>query len=525
MTAVQALPNAWGAPSAPAALEPEKADWRWVYSSALVIGLIGLGVPFALSTRGYWPAASFAARASFLYVALGSLLIGIIGWSPRFFPVAAGLFLGFLGISQSTNDTFFLHGDERGAITLEEILALPLILTGLFGPRGESGPRRPTPSSFRAGWVLVAACGTISTILAVDPGIAVLTLLSRFYVPVLVAVAVYRRLRSIRDFEVLMFGFAAGVLLVTLFGFQRSVEGTSITDPYGFGSTQRYAGFSVSTAVPALYVMGLALWYGRARAEESAIVRAVVWLVIAGTIPMLFWLGAHRAPLVFAALLLMAWVPGAFRPVLSRPLMLLPLVLGAIAALLVVRYSVQTTTLDLRLMWDRLKELPTEGLWRHNRAEIYRIGLTTWLTSPIWGVGLNNLVAVTTGYLNLHSSLVGILFDVGLLGLAAFAMLLIPPLGVARPRFLTALSRSDRTFFYANVVSWALVEGMLIVDLPITSGQPKNNILIYLTLLYPILAMVVYTRHAPRPSPAEQVPAPFDSPWDLTVARPVSAGS
>ncbi len=491
-----AIPWPTGAAAAPLPQAPAPSDLRWLYAALLVGGLTLLGVQFSFLTRYQWYSASFSARVSFVYVTLASFLILVTGWSPRSFPIAAALFFGYLPLAQAASETFFLAGNVEGGITLEMILAIPLILTGLLGPAAVATPIRPLPMMVRYGFLLIPLVGVLATALARYPEVAVWTLFGRFIVPPLVLLALYRRLRNVEDAKVIFYGFVVGMLAIMVFGYQRAIEGEAVTTEYTLQVGQRHLGLSVSSAVPALYMMGVSLWQSRARAEKGDVLRSAAWLVAGSIIPLLIWVGGHRAPAAFALLILLLWVPGSLGSVLSKPWALLVLAAGIAVAVVFGRYSLETTTLDVGLIFERFTELRTEGIAGHNRMEIWTAGLDGWLTSPIWGVGLNNSVILIPAYANLHASALGVLYDTGLLGALVFGGFFVAVLRLGGKRCSRLLDRTDRQFFVGHRVAWVILQIMLFVDLPFTSGQPKNNILTYLVLWFPCLAMIVYTRPA-----------------------------
>lgn len=506
--------SAHGEYPAPLAPGAPPRDRRWVAVAALVGGLTLAGAAFSMTTRRLWPYESFSARFSFLYVWVAAVLILALGFDRRLFPFAGALFYAYLPFAQAAADQHLCYGDMDGAITFEMLLAVPLILVGLCGPRAPTP--HPLPAGLKGGWIAILAAAALATLFAADPGVAAWTFLARFAVPIAVTLVLFRRLRDIADFHILTYGLVLGMFAVIVFGFQRSVEGTNISNPLTGEVEQRYAGLSVSSAVPAFYVMGVALWSARARAERPAFVSAVLWLTLAGLIPVLMWLGAHRAPLAAAGLLLVLWAPAAIRPILRRPLGLIPLLLGVGAVIWLARYSMETTALNTGFVVDRFKDLLETGLRGHNRVEIWSMALDGWRNSPFWGVGLNNLVVNTRAYLNVHSSVLGILYDMGLAGFLAFTLLFVALARMTLAVRSCALSREDRGIFRGHLVTWIVLLLMLAVDVPFTSGQPKNNIFVYLVFLYPLLCMIVYARADRAPAAGEARP-PHSLPGDATL--------
>jgi O-antigen ligase len=214
--------------------------------------------------------------------------------------------------------------------------------------------------------------------------------------------------------------------------------------------------------------------------------------------PMLFWLGAHRAPLVFAVLLVLWWLPGTIAPILNRPWALPIVAVGVVAAAFVARYSLAETRLDPHAIVERFADLEAVGFAGHNRVQIWKIGLAGFAASPIWGAGLNQCVEIQSYYLSVHGALIGILFDTGLLGLVVFGTFFVSIFLMSSKKYARHLSRPDLRYYMGHRAAWLILLLLLVVDIPFTSGQPKNNILAYMVYMFPMIAMLVYSREPVR---------------------------
>jgi hypothetical protein len=65
---------------------------------------------------------------------------------------------------------------------------------------------------------------------------------------------------------------------------------------------------------------------------------------------------------------------------------------------------------------------------------------------------------------------------------------------------------------------WIIMLLLLCTNLPFTSGQPANNIFAYVVYMFPMLAMLVYTRHPPPD--LFSVPAQRSAPQFGPLANP-----
>ncbi len=528
MTTLEASPLPLELPAPTAGRSRMFLNWdvRTLTLAVLVPGVTFLSALFALLAWSVLPGLSFSGRASIPYVAFVFLFILVMGWSPRTFPLAGAMFFAYMCLGQAAHDTYFPFGDINGAFTWEELLAIPLMLTGFFGPAAPQRGR-PLPFDIRLGFILVLMSAILSTVLALQPSVAAWTLFARFVMPIGVIFALYRRLRDIRDLDVVMFGLVLGMCMIMLFGAERTTEGggTAITDPLGQSVNQRYAIITVSAAIPGLYVMGMALWNSRARAEAGLPLRAMGWLVLAGLMPVLFWIGAHRAPLVGACLITLIWLPGSFRPLLTKPFAIAVLAVGVLVVVFLARYVIDSSMYDTVLMQERLTGLWEGGLKHTNRQEIWELSWQGWLASPLWGAGLNHCVVIQNFYASTHSSALGLLLDVGLFGVAAFLVLFIAVVRVPRRRIARQLSVAERQSANGQFWTWLVMHLVLLADIPFTSAQPKMNIYAYLAYFYPLTAMILVTRYpaARTTQPARSHPV-LPLPGDVTIApMPVPA--
>ena len=248
-------------------------------------------------------------------------------------------------------------------------------------------------------------------------------------------------------------------------------------------------------------LIGSALWLAFARARGPGIARGVFWLSLATAIGVLLWVGSHRGPVFFAALLVLWWLP---RNVVGRMYELRVLLLSVAvtaAAIWIVTFSLGQTYLDVRLPIERFIELREYGLTGESRWMLWQLALSLWESSPIWGVGPNNWTVLGLSA-STHGALTGFLVDTGILGLAAYVGLFVGVGLISRRRYYGYLSSADKSLYLGLRAGWVGMLGLLAVDLPLTSGQPQSNAYNYLAFFFPLVAMLVYSR-CPTTSPAE----------------------
>jgi O-antigen ligase len=471
-----------------------RADW--LYAILLVGGLTGAGVLFAYATHSALYAYAFSYRVALLYVPVAGLLTLVLGYSR--FPLAAALFYGLLPIAQAAHAHDFWAGELKTALTAEMVLALPLILMGFIGPPGNHpGSSRPLPPGLKAALAAVLVAAGISTMLAREPGWALVALLARFVLPLLVTLATARRLRNLEEYRVIWLGFVTATALICAFQYRRGVLGEL---QWYETLSQRFAGASQSFAIPMLYLVGGQLAAALIKARRGAPAQAVFWLLLVVGFGLLMWLGAARGPLVFFALLVLWWVPRVLRHA-YRPGVLVMFVLAGLGGLYLIQYSLTRTMLDVRLIIERFEELLAEGPSRHNRVVVWNLATEYWKQSPVWGIGLNNWPVEATGYESAHSLLFGLLVDMGVLGVVVFAALFLNILMTAR-RSNLALPPDDWAFFQGCRAGWVTMLLCLTTNLPFTSGQPRNQIFAYTVYFFLLLVIVAYKRYPPVRAPA-----------------------
>jgi hypothetical protein len=508
------IPVADLAPGAPVAPGQGRLDVRWVLPVVVVGGLIAIGVVFSRFTLVALYPMSFSARASVPYCIAAAVIMLFMGW--RNFPLAATLFYGFLPLCMAASGTYFIVGDVTSALTIEELFAIPLLIVAWLGPRGTPpGAARPMPPLLQFSFAAIVCTALLSTLLAISPGTAVGTLFGRYIIPVLVTLGVYRRLRDVSECRIIWYGFVIGFIAIAAFGYERSVLEEGIAPGVG----QRHIGLTKTTAEPAVMLIGSALWLAFAKARGTGLARGVFWLGLATAIGVLLWIGSHRGPVFFAALLVLWWLP---RNVVGRMYELRVLLLSVAVtavAFWIVTFSLGQTYLDMRLPIERFIELREHGLEGEARWMIWQWALSRWESSPIWGVGLNNWVLLEAGA-SAHGALVGFLVDTGILGFAAYMGFFTGVLLISRRRYYSYLAPADKSFYLGLRAGWVMMLALLAVDLPLTSGQPQSNAYNYLAFFFPLVAMLVYSR-CPMASPAAPT-LPAGIPADLT---PIGRGS
>jgi hypothetical protein len=479
-----------GYPSA----EPNSGvDTRWVTATVLLLILIGSGAVYA-SIVGPAQGTTFASRAVMGYAPMAALLIFWLGWAPQTFPIAAGMFYGFLGTCQAASNEFFLMGDDKGAITVEMVLALPLILTGLLGPSGRRAGQPTAPTLLSSAFIVIVGGAILSTVLAASPYVALYTLLGRFLVPIGVTLATYRRLRNLDDYKLIWYTFLLGMLMIGAFQYERIIGGVL---PWNISSTnQRFLSLSMSQTFPLVFCVGPALWFGHALAVRKSLFVGLAMFFAVGFVCMMAWLGAHRAPVFVLGLLVLWWIPGHILRYSFSARSFVYVLIGGVAVAYITLKSFGETFADVNLASERFGHLLSGGLSNTARWPLWMFGLQKFAESPIWGAGLNNWVVFNHDFASVHSTPIGILMDMGLIGAAGFSALFGASLWCVRKRNLLHFRPIDREFILGARAGFVcLMIGL--VSLPFTSGQPLNNIFAYTVYLFPMLAMLVHTRHPP----------------------------
>jgi hypothetical protein len=465
-------------------------DRRVLVAGAWVGVLLSAGVIVSFATSSPFGEYSFSARVTFLYLPVAAIAILLLGHAR--FPLAAALFFGFIPLAHATSETWVILGDVEGALTAEMVLAVPLLFHGILGPPGRGGIRGPAlPPALTWGIWLIVATAILATLLSRDPAHSAWTLLARFLVPVGVMVAVYRRLGSVADYKVVWFGFALSLLAIAVFGYRRAVLGV---DTHQIG--QRFLGLTLSTGSPSIFVIGGALWLAYAQSEAGRMLRAIFWFVVVAIFITLMWLSASRGPVAAAGLVVAWWAPKRALRTILRPKVLLFFSLGAAVVVYVVRYSLARTELSLEFLVERFSMLLERGLTGEARWRIWMEGLAHWVRSPLWGLGPNSWLKVNPGIASIHGSFAGLLFDVGLFGLFAWALFLGSTLVHGRAKLVNHLPMRDQQFFFGCRAGWTVYLMLMMVELPFTSGQPKNNIFAYVILMFPLLVMILLRERA-----------------------------
>ncbi len=474
------------------ALERPRLRSDTALAMSWVAVLICAGVAFSFATRPLWFEYTFSYRVSWVYVPIA--FVSILFLAPLRFPVAAAIYYGYLPIGQPSHAHHFLAGDVSAALTFEMVLALPLVVAGLFGGSGQS-PRRATGRAIHVAlWGFVGA-GFVAALLSGAPGVCLTAWTSRFLIPALVTLVLVRRLRSVEEYRTVWYGLVTGLTAVCVFDYRRAVLGE--VDAY-VDISQRYIGLSQSVAIPLLFILGGALWLSLAQARRGRALLSITWLAMFAAVVALAWLGASRGALAGLLLLGVWWLPNVVKH-LHRPSILIMVLVGGLVGLYLVRDALTRTTLDVTLAVERLRELEAGGLLGHNRAAIWAEGLRLWSQQPIFGRGPNFWVTLDTGLESVHGTWIGLLFDTGLLGTAAFVALVIAVLRTARRSALQHLSDLDRTFVLGCRAGWVVMLLILCTNLPFTSGQPRNHIHAYVVFLFPALALVAY-QNQPHPT-------------------------
>lgn len=471
----------------------------WLVPMAWVGVLTLVGVAASLVIRRELPLANFSARVSVVYVPLGVIFILFVGWLR--YPLAAAIFFGYLPIDMMASDAFFLAGDEQGGLTFGAVLALPLILTGLLGPPAVMEVRsRPLPMHLSAALLGMMLAGLLATLLAVSVSVAAWALLLRIILPVLVVAVTVRRLRGIEDFKTVWFGFLAGMLAIAVFNYHSIIFTTGQVGLVRRIS-QRGLGATLSFGIPLIFFVGGILWMVFGKASRRSPLRAVVGITLLGGIGVLIWLSATRGAVLALGLLVAWWLLRTLPRGVLGPRYLFLLVLAGVLVSAIVAFSFERTVQNVGLIVERLRATQVQGITQEPRYMIWTIALRQWLERPMTGLGPNGWIVVNRQFASIHSAAMGILYDTGLFGLAAYGLFFISMFWLGRARYLKGLSEEDRIFCKGCRVGWIVMMLLLAIELPITSGQPKNAILTYAALFYPILVMTVYTRHSPAAPP------------------------
>jgi hypothetical protein len=467
-----------------------------VVPTVLLVGGLIMGAVLTAWTVGPSATYSFSGQISQVYLWVSTLLIAVIGWSPRTFPMAAAFFYAFLPIAQSAGTSHQLMGTWDQGLAYELIPAIPLILCGLLGPTGARAGDRVLPASVRWGWPLVLGCAALSTLLGESMVHAAPNYLMRFLIPAGAALATYRRCRSVQDYRIVILGFMLGAGAILAFYFRSSILGQAAY--YATETGQRIASGNQGYSVIAYFTFGFALYRAHATSLHKSLMLGVSWLGVAATVVVLLWIGAHRAPIAFAGLVGVWWLVTAVFRRATNPRVVLLVVLGACAALAIGAFMLEHTYFDPQFILERFSGMQSHGLRGEARWPIWSRALSHFSSSPLWGRGPNSWPLFDTFFASVHSSVVGILIDTGLLGLSAFGLLFGGIWTSTNQRRLAHLNDDDRAYVLGTRTAWAFTLLLLSLLLPFTSGQMQNNVVAHIVYLYPGLAMVAYTRGAAR---------------------------
>jgi len=491
----------------------------WLVPVVWVAALTLLGVAASLMIRRAVPLTSFSARVSMVYVPLGIFFILFVGWLR--YPLAAAIFFGYLPIDMMASDTFFLAGDERGALTFGAVLALPLLVTGLLGPPAAGEVRsRHLPLHMVAAILGIVAAGFLATLLAVSVSVAAWALLLRIVLPVLVMAVTVRRLRGIGDYKTVWYGFLAGMLAIAVFDYRAIVFTTGQLGLFR-QIQQRSLGATLSFSIPLVFFVGGLLWMTYGKAVRQSPLRAIPGIVLLGGIGVLFWLSATRGAILALGFLVAWWLLRTLPWGALRPRYLFLLVLAAVLITAVVVFSFERTVHDVGLVFERFATMSEQGITQEPRYQIWKAALGQWAERPLTGLGPNAWIVVNRQFASIHSTVMGILYDTGVFGFLAYGLFFASIFWFGRARYLKGLSEEDRIFCQGCRAGWIVMMLLLAVQLPITSGQPKNAILMYVALFYPILVMTVYARHgtaAPQPGSVPLLAAPVQPPYGTQEA-------
>lgn len=477
-------------------------DRRWLRVAMWVGGLLVVGVAFAFIAGWSLGTFSFSALVSFVYVPAASILILLVGIMD--FPFAAALFFAYLGVAQMVGATFYVAGDGFCGVTLEQVLAIPLVLVGLFSPSAHRN--RSLPFLMGASLVMFAVCGLISTVFARYPSTAAWTFFGRFVTPLAVIGVCAKRLRTVADFRVVWYGFVLGMLAIGVFDFRRAVIGVE-SRMFETGYSQRSLGGTLSYAIACLAIAGPALWLSHAYAMRQRYMRSAFWLLVVAWMGVLMWLGGHRGPVVFLGLLCIWWICVVILPSVLKGRMVIFALVGTVVVAGLVIYSLRSTQVDSTLVMDRLGEMTQHGLAGESRWPLWQMAFSLWTQSPVWGMGLNNWIEFDPVFESCHGTIAGLFLDTGLLGVVTFLIIFVQSLLISRKREVDYLPHDDLRFFLGSKVSWIIFLLAMCVELPFTSGQNRNNIFTYEVFMFPLLAMIAYRQ---RPEEGQYLQASED---------------
>ena len=488
---------------------PAPDDRRWLTTLAVVGGMMAFGVLFAYGTANRLQGYNLSTRFSFLYIPVSMVLILAMGWSRLAFPVAASLFYAYLGVNQNAANEFWLVGDWNAAITFEMVLAIPLIIVGLAGTSAAAEvPSRPIPSLMKWAWILIPLAGLLSCLFSIAFVITFATLMGKVVLPILVTLGVYRRCRDLGDVRLIWYGAMVGMLVITVFDFRRAVMG-EVTLAIGERANQRYVGATMSFGIPMIFLLGGALWLGYARAVGRSFVGGMLFLFMAAVIGMLIWLSGTRGTTLGFGVLVLWWFGrrgiGAFFSFRG----MLVLLIGGVMSVALVAFSFGYTAMNVGLTIERFKDLFQHGVTEEARWPIWVTAMHQLAANPVLGLGPNAWTVTDFQYESVHSSVIGVLYDLGIVGAILFSVLFIESLLIGRRAYQHHLSHEDREFFLGCRAGWIAMLLVLATNLSFTSGQFKNNIFSYMVFFYPLMAMLVYCRSAalsPAASPMETVP-------------------
>lgn len=463
----------------------------WLYAAGLVGGLITFGVILTLwgVTGTILPTGSFSARVSVFYCFAAGIIIFFGGWFN--FPLAAALYYGYLGVGQAASSTYFF-GADNNAITFEMLLAIPLIIVGLLHPPAKRDNLSiPAPGILKTSFVLILLSALASTLFSVSPKISLFTFASRFLIPILVTLVSFRSLRNMSDFKTIWSGFMTGMLAIAVFDFRRAVLGAGQV----YGINQRFIGATMSFAIPSLVLIGGALWLGYAYAEHRSMLKGLFLVLLAGFLGVLIWLSGSRGTFVGFVLVCLWWFPFKAFKALMRPKLLLMFAVSGMLLIFFLAFAMQRTNLDVTLIIRRFDRLISEGLKASGRWPIWMDGLGYWKEAPLFGKGLNSWVVLNYEFASVHGSFIGIFLDTGLFGAFSFFCFFVTILFLSRKKYIANLNSLDFQFFIGIRNSWIVMMLVLAVNLPFTSGQPRNNIFSYMIYMLPMLVMLVHTRY------------------------------
>ena len=482
-------------------LEPARQQrWQfdWMLSAVLVAATIGFALLTAPMTGMAFMNSGLSFRVCLSYTPVAAVAILVLGWAR--YPVAVALLFGLLPIQQAIGE--YLVGEADEAVTFDMLLVPLLLIFGLLGPSGApQRPHRQVPAVIKLSVSAILATALISALLAEDRELAFVTYLSRFALPIGLALCVARRVRGIEDYKAIWVGQLVGTLAVLAFDYKRGILGDT---QFHETTNQRMTGMGQSHGIPALYLLGGVLWLGIARAKSGAVLRGVGWMMIVAIAGVVLWVGASRGPLLGLGLLVLWWMPRMLRQ-LHRPGVLLLAGLGGLALFYFVRYSVTQTTSDLRMIADRTQDLFHYGVQNEARWVVWTHALEFLQENPIFGIGPNIWLLRGTIWESAHSLVFDLLVDVGILGFAIHMIFFASVLWMSRAALVAHLSEEDRTFFFGCRAGWVIMMFIMVTNLGFSSGQARNVALAYSVFNFPALVMVLWReRLSGAPAPALQ---------------------